>query len=134
MYYYSPFLRNACVCVYIYIYIYTHTYIVPILSIQLTTWLLYLDIVLGHRFSPSPNHFGRVLKNIKYWKTLKANCKNLKSPAWSVDTTAYKIHALCLKRSVWHSFPWDPSAQCSIISLSQIWFIIGILASQRDME
>ena len=27
---------------------------------------LYLDIVLGHRFSPSPNYFGRVLlKNIK---------------------------------------------------------------------
>ena len=27
---------------------------------------LYLDIVLGHRFSPSPNYFARVLlKNIK---------------------------------------------------------------------
>ena len=52
----------------IYIYIYTHTHIRSSYFEHSVNHIdcLYLDIVLGHRFSHSPNHFVRVLlKNIK---------------------------------------------------------------------
>ena len=55
-------IPNKCIYIYIYTHIYSSYFEHSVNHID----CLYLDIVLGHRFSPSPNHFGRVLlKNIK---------------------------------------------------------------------
>lgn len=103
----------------------------PILGIQFITMIAYIWTL----FYAIDSNLFLVIFGGHCWKNKKRNHKNLKLPAWYVGTTAYKIYAvICLNRSLWHSFHLDPSAQCFAIGLGQIWFIVDILASQRDME
>lgn len=101
------------------------------LGIQFITMIAYIWTL----FYAIDSNLFQVIFGGHCWKNKKGNHKNLKLPAWYVDTTAYKIYAvICLNRFLWHSFHLDPSAQCSAISLSQIRFIVDILASQSDVE